>query len=121
MNYYNYISGGMTPSHLMAALSFAAMGWLSYKVVTGATRVKHSIRTPVKWSWKFWVKDNWKEAVTHAVIMFILVRFASEILAKTIPNSAEYLDSKDPMWIYLVVGVAKSFILDKIKKKNGKV
>lgn len=116
MKYYTFISGGMTPQHLLAALSFAAMGWLIYKTITGITRVKASTRSPRAWSWSFWIKDNYKQAITHAVLMFILVRFAAEILAKS-GVGAEIIESKDPMWIYFVVGVAKSWILDVAKKK----
>jgi hypothetical protein len=119
MKYYNFISGGMTPQHLLAALSFAAMGWILFKAFTGITRVKASTRSPRHWSWSFWIKDNWKQAFTHAILMFILVRFAAEILAKT-GVSAEIIESEDPMWIYFVVGVAKSWILDVVKKRNSK-
>lgn len=116
MTYYNYISGGMTQQHLLAALSFAALGWLLYKCITAARRDRGSHRTPVKWSWKFWLKDNWKEALLHALIMFAMVRFASEILNK-IGVSPDVIESNDPMWIYFVVGVLKSWILDKVKKQ----
>lgn len=117
MNYYNYISGGMTPEHLLAALSFAAMGWFVYKSVTAAFRKVSSHRTPAKWCWKFWIRDNWKEAFQHSIIMFVLVRFAAEILAKS-GVSAEVIDSKDPMWIYLLVGILKSWLLDYWKKRG---
>jgi hypothetical protein len=117
MNYYNYISGGMTPSHLLAALTFAAFGWITYKVVTGLRRKRASHRTPVKWSWGFWLKDNWKEGFLHAVIMFALVRFAAEILSKS-GVSAEWIESNDPMWIYFLAGVLKSWLLDYWKKKK---
>jgi sterol desaturase/sphingolipid hydroxylase (fatty acid hydroxylase superfamily) len=106
----------MTPEHLLAALSFAAMGWFVYKGITAATRKKSSHRTPVRWSWTFWLRDNWKEAILHAVIMFALVRFAAEILAKTGVDS-EVINSEDPMWIYLLVGILKSWLLDYWKKR----
>jgi sterol desaturase/sphingolipid hydroxylase (fatty acid hydroxylase superfamily) len=118
MNYYNFMSGGMTPSHLLAALSFAACGWFVYKAVTAATRKKSSKRTPVKWDWKFWIQDNWLEALQHMIITFMLVRFASEILAKS-GVSPELIESNDPMWIYFVVGLAKSWLLDYWKKRKG--
>jgi hypothetical protein len=117
MNYYNYLSGGMTPNHLFAALSFAAIGWFVYKSVTAATRNAASKRTPKNWDWKFWVRDNWFEAVQHAVIMFVLVRFASEVLSKS-GVSADVVNSEDPMWIYFVIGVLKSWLLDYWKKRN---
>lgn len=119
MKYYNLISGGMTPQHLLAALTFATIGWVAYKTITGITRVKASTRSPRGWSWSFWIKDNWKQGLTHATLMFILVRFAAEILAKS-GVSAEIIESQDPMWIYFVVGVAKSWILDVVKKKYRK-
>ena len=118
MNYYNYLSGGMTPAHLFAALTFSAMGWATYKIITAMMRNRGSQRTPPNWSWRFWIRDNWKEAAQHAFLMFVLVRFAAEIMARTIPNSAEVLDSQDPMWVYLVVGILKGYILNFWQKKK---
>lgn len=119
MKYYTFISGGMTPQHLLAALTFAAIGWIVYKTVTGITRVKSSDRSPRTWSWAFWLKDNLKEGVVHAILMFTLVRFAAEILAKA-GVSPEIIESEDPMWIYVVVGFAKSWLLDFVKKRAEK-
>lgn len=119
MKYYDYFSGGMTPAHLFAALSFAFIGWGSYKAISAVKRDRGSQRTPAHFSFKFWIEDNWLEAAKGLLIMFVLVRFASEVLAHSIPNSAEFLDSKDPMWIYTVVGGLKGFILEKWKKKKS--
>lgn len=119
MNYYTLISGGMTPQHLLAALTIALIGWGTYKAFSFVFRDVGSQRTPAKAKLGFWIKDNWKEVLAHTVIMFTLVRFASEIMARTIPNSAQWLESNDPMWIYFIVGVAKSYILEKVKQKIG--
>lgn len=108
----------MTPQHLLAALSFAAMGWFVYKSGTAAFRNVSSKRTPKMWSWKFWGSDNWEEAVKHAIIMFALVRFHAEILAQS-GISTEVIESNDPMWIYFAVGVLKAWLLDYWKKRKG--
>jgi sterol desaturase/sphingolipid hydroxylase (fatty acid hydroxylase superfamily) len=115
MNYYNYISGGMTPQHLLAALSFAAMGWFVYKSVTAAFRKVSSHRTPAKWCWSFWIRDNWKEAFQHSIIMFLLVRFTPDALMYY-GVSQEWINGKDPMLLAVAIGFLKSFILDKVKK-----
>ena len=119
MKYYNYITGEMTPAHLLAALTIFAIGWFVYKGVTGITRKRSSQRTPARWSWKFWIKDNWREAFLHMVISFAIVRFAPDILSKSgIGN--EWVNSNDPMWIYFLAGVLKSWLLDLWKHKNAK-
>lgn len=118
MKYYNYISGGMTPDHLAAAMTVAFMGWLVYKFVTGTTRNKGSQRSPGSWDWKFWVKDNLPGLFTHTLILFVLVRFAAEILPRVIPESVGWINSNDPMWIYFIVGVAKAHIIHWAKKRK---
>jgi hypothetical protein len=123
MKYYNYLSGGMTPQHLLAALTIAALGWACFKAISFLARDRTSQRTPAKASLGFWLRDNWQEAAAHAVLMFALVRFASEVMAWTIPDSATWLESNDPMWIYFVVGAAKSFVIEKVwkGKKTAKI
>lgn len=116
-NYYNLLSGGMPIMHFLAALTFASIGWFVYKTITGLRRERGSQRTPAKWSWKFWIADNYKEAFQHFVIMFVLVRFASEILAQS-GIKEQIIESNDPMWIYFVVGVVKSWLLDMWKKRK---
>lgn len=118
MSYYDYISGGMTPQHFAAALTISFLAWSFYKTISGLMRDRGSQRTPAKFNLKFWWKDNFREAWQHALIMFVLVRFASEIVARTVPNSASWLDSNDPMWIYFVVGFAKAYILKVLKRKK---
>lgn len=119
MKYYNFVSGGLTPDHLLAALTFAALGWFVYKTVTASQRKIQRVRkTPEKWSWKFWIKDNWKEAVQHMVLMFVLVRFAADILPRMNPQLGEWMNSEDQMWLPFLVGVLKAYVLDYFKKKS---
>jgi len=120
MKYYNLISGGMTPQHFLAALTIAAIGWGCFKAISFLARDRASHRKPVKASIRFWLKDNWQEAAAHAVIMFALVRFASEVIARSMPEGIDWLNSDDPMWIYFGVGFAKSFIIEKMWKGKKK-
>lgn len=121
MKYYNYISGGMTPAHLLAAMSIAFLGWFVYKTISGASRDRTSQRSPGNFSLSFWFKDNWQEAVKHIIIMFALVRFASEVVAQTVPNASQWISSNDPMWIYFAVGILKAHILAVLKKRRERV
>jgi hypothetical protein len=116
MKYYNYLSGGMTPAHFFAALTIAAIGWGSFKALSFLARDRDSQRTPVRASIKLWLRVNWREAAAHVVLMFTLVRFASEIVVRYMPEGVDFINSDDPMWIYFGVGFAKSFIIEKMWK-----
>lgn len=117
MKYYNYISGGMTPGHLAAAMTFAFLGWFVYHMIVAGKRDRASHRTPAKWSWSFWLKDNLPNAVKSFILTFALIRFAADILPRVFPNAGDWLNSNDPMWIYFLAGAAKGYIIRLFKNK----
>jgi len=119
-NYYNLISGGMTPDHLFAAMTIALLGFAFFKFITAAKRDIKSHRTPAKFSIQFWIKDNWVEALGGLVMTFVFIRFYSEIIHNFYPELEEIIKSNDPMWPYFVLGFAKTWILNAIKKFSAK-
>ena len=102
MKYYNYLSGGMTPEHLSAAMLMAFFGFVVYKAITGIKRDRVSHRTPAKFDWKFWFKDNAIEAAQSFVIVLAIIRFYSEIVHQFAPELERMIQSQDPMWPYFV-------------------
>ena len=104
----------------IAALVFAFLGWTIYKYVTAKTRVKHSTKSPVKFSWKYWFTDNIDEAFIHAVLLYTVVRFAPDIIKYLDADSVAFFQSADHMAIYLGVGFLFSIPLKALKNKFQK-
>ena len=46
------------------------------------SRDPNSVRTPVKFSWKFWIKDNLRRVVFNGVLIIVTLRFSKEITGK---------------------------------------
>ena len=115
MNYYNSLTGEMPLGVFLASLTFALFGWVIYKSITAQGRDRKSSRSPIKWSWSFWFRDNWHEALIHMVIMFCLVRFAPDAIVYFWPDSKEFFHQSDPMLPALVLGFAKGFVVNKAK------
>ena len=54
---------------------FLMIGYVIYALNETTLRDVNSIRTPIKWSWKFWYKDNWKRYLVTILSTYILFRF----------------------------------------------
>ena len=115
-HFYSAITGEMTTGVFIAALFFASLGWFLYKSWTAKKRDVSSSRTPQNWDWKFWIKDNIHEAFIHGVVMFLLIRFAPDLVIYFAPDSADFFHSADPMLLALVLGFAKGYLINKVKK-----
>ena len=116
MTYNHALTGAMPLGTFFGSLTFAFFGWVIYKYFTAKKRDVESTRTLRHWSWKFWIKDNWFEAVAHALIMFCLIRFMPDLITYFLPDAQTFFNSADPMLPSLVVGFGKSYILNKVKK-----
>jgi len=108
--------GLMPLNTFIAALIFAMLGWVLHKLITGTKRDTKSTRSPKKWSWKFWIKDNIHEAFLHFCLLYSAVRFAPDLIKVVAPQWVEFFHDADNMLIYLVVGWLASYPINKLKK-----
>ncbi len=120
MKYIGHITGYLTADVFFAALTFAFLGFAIHKILTGANRDVKSQRTPGKFSFTFWIKDNWIEAATHFLLLYTVVRFAPDTVKLFAPSWLEFFKSADHMLIYVAVGWLVAYPLNKIKKKLEK-
>lgn len=58
---------------------FFFIGYFLYGLSETTGRDRRSRRTPKKWSWKFWYRDNWRRYLTSILATYILFRFYTEI------------------------------------------
>lgn len=58
---------------------FFALGVFLYSYLEVENRDKKSLNTPEEWSWKFWIKDNWRRYLGSIVVIYIIFRFFIEL------------------------------------------
>lgn len=71
--------GEYTHIQLLAYLWFFIIGYAIYSLVETTGRDVYGTKTPVKWSWKFWFKDNWRRYLTTILCTYVLFRFYNEV------------------------------------------
>lgn len=74
------ILGDMSVQAYFVLFFFMLFGLVFIRVFELATRKKGSERTPEKFSFKFWLQDNWQSILLSVMTMFLTVRFSSEFL-----------------------------------------
>lgn len=109
--------GNLPVISFVAAMIFALIGFGVQKRLS-YNKGKDSKRTPKEFSWKFWFKDNWDDIVFQFIIIFIIVRFAPDLVLYLYPDAISFFERVDTMVIYLVLGFLSTRITKTIKSKS---
>lgn len=123
----NTIINGMEPGLFFVAMFFCLMGFILHKLVSLTMRDRKSQRTPGKYSFSFWLRDNWKEAAIHVILMFLGVLFTPWILEQihgspyTPAQISKLLTNAPAMLIYTAVGWVVAAPMEALKKNYKKV
>jgi hypothetical protein len=80
------IFGDFTLLELFGYMWFFVIGYIIYGLTETSGRDIKSIRTPRKWSWKFWFLDNWRRYLTTILCTYILFMFYTEISGHPFSN-----------------------------------
>ena len=70
---------GVTMIVMFGYMWFFIIGYFIYGLTETSGRDKESRKTPKKWSWRFWFRDNWRRYLTTVLCTYILFRFYTEI------------------------------------------
>lgn len=76
MEKYSYLLGFVEVPLFLTMLLFAIIGIALSLLMDSQKRDQNSPNTPVKFSFKFLLKDNWKTIVMSAIAVLITLRFA---------------------------------------------
>lgn len=76
MENYNYLLGFVELKLFLTMLLFAIVGIVLSLLMDAHTRDQNSPNTPVKFSFKFLLRDNWKTILTTAIAVLVTLRFA---------------------------------------------
>lgn len=77
--FFEIIFGNFTMVQLLAYAWFFIIGYIIYGLIETTGRDKLSRKTPRKWSWKFWFKDNWRRYLLTILCSYVFFRFYTEL------------------------------------------
>jgi len=72
------IFGDYTVIDLLSYAWFMFIGYVIYALIETTGRDANSVKTPKKWSWKFWANDNWRRYLVTILCTYALFRFYTE-------------------------------------------
>jgi hypothetical protein len=83
---FEVIFGTYTQVQLLGYLWFLIIGYIIYGLNETTSRDKISIKTPKKWKWLFWIKDNWRRYLVTILTTYVMFRFYVEFVGHEFTN-----------------------------------
>ena len=77
---FEIIFGVYTKVQLLGYLWFLLIGYAIYGLNETSSRDKLSVKTPKKWKWIFWLKDNWKRYLVTILTTYVMFRFYTKMV-----------------------------------------
>jgi len=127
---YNYYLGFLNWDLFLAMVIFALIGVGVNLLIHSQKRDQNSPNTPVKFSFLFLLRDNWKSILLTIILILLTIRFGPMIK----PDMFKPEELASPLgtekWLFasLVVGLGFNFLLQiwkdktnwlKVKRTNG--
>jgi hypothetical protein len=72
---FEVIFGAYTWIQIFGITWFLAIGYIIYGYNEATLRDKLSPKTPKKWKWRFWIKDNWRRYLVTFLSTYVFFRF----------------------------------------------
>jgi len=103
------VFGGYSLQAMFGYVWFFLIGYAIYGLNETRDRDTNSKNTPKKWSWRFWIGDNWKRYLVTILSTYIMFRFYVEVVGHTFSDFEA-----------LMMGMINDGIGDNAKRKvNG--
>jgi len=77
---FEVIFGAYTWIQIFGFSWFLAIGYIIYGLNEASNRDKLGSKTPKKWKWRFWLKDNWRRYLVTFLSTYIMFRFYVEFV-----------------------------------------
>jgi len=120
MENYSYLLGIVPLSMFLAMVVFSAIGVAMALLIDAQKRDQNSKNTPVKFSFFFLLKDNWKTILLTFLAVLVTLRFAPLLFPDQF--TTEGLDSPlvKEKWLLgsLFVGLLYNSLLQFLKEKS---
>jgi len=112
--FFNLFIGNIGGTMFSALFVFAMIGVAINLLMHANSRDQNSPDTPVKFSFKFLLQDNWKRILLGILLIYVSIRFISILFVIDVSGNNE---------LYLFAAVIIGFIYDKlgeiIKEKSN--
>jgi len=83
---FEVIFGAYTWVQIFGFTWFLAIGYIIYGLNETSSRDKLSTKTPKKWKWLFWIKDNWRRYLVTFLSTYVMFRFYVEFAGHEFTN-----------------------------------
>ena len=103
--FFHLFIGNIGGTMFSALFVFAMIGVAINLLLHANTRDQNSPNTPVKFSFKFLLADNWKRILLALLLIYVSIRFTSLIFAIDVTGNNE---------LYLFSAVIIGFAYDKL-------
>ena len=77
---FEVIFGAYTWIQIFGFTWFLAIGYIIYGLNEASNRDKLGTKTPKKWKWRFWIKDNWRRYLVTFLSTYVMFRFYVEFV-----------------------------------------
>lgn len=109
--------GNISIAEFISLYIFAIIGMVLVLLIDSNGRDQSSVNTPVRFSWRFLLRDNYKRILLWVVVMYIMIRFGLvKMFVQSILGEGESASMEFSM---VVVGASFDAVLFFIKNKFG--
>ena len=120
MENYSFLLGFIPAKMFLAMIGFAFIGIIVALLIDATKRNHASASTPMKFSWKFLLVDNWKTILLTALAVLITLRFVSSVFPGQFIDSDLASPTGAEKWLFgsFLIGLAYNTILQTLKQKT---
>jgi hypothetical protein len=120
MENYSFLLGFIPLTMFLAMVFFATIGVIMALLIDAQKRDQTSPHTPVKFSFRFLLKDNWKTILLTAIAVLITLRFAGSVFPDQFTNEDLSSPVGKEKWLFgsLLVGFLYNSLLQFLKEKS---
>lgn len=80
----NRLCGGYNGTEFLFFVFWAMVGAFIMINIHAQTRDPKAIRTPVCFSWRIWLHDNFRRVIFNLTLILVTIRFSKEVTGKEI-------------------------------------
>lgn len=120
MEKYSYLLGPVPKGLFLAMFLFATVGVFMALLIDSQKRDQCSTSTPVKFSFLFLLKDNWKTIVLTFFAILCTLRFAPLLFPDQFKAETLALPLGAEKWLFgsLLIGLGYNSLLQFLKEKS---
>ena len=108
--FISIIMDGMQPVYFWVYYFFAFLGLVTYLIIDLWNRNVSSERSPVQFSWSFWIKDNYLRVILTLVIVPIAIIMFQEVMGTGITYLGVF-----------ILGLATDALISTFKKLKDRI